>query len=240
MKYHDLHPWDVSPKEAKDIQESLRHRLQLEVAPKRVDTVAGIDVSHNWGSPHLYAAVVILDIKKGPPFPVIEQAVGSYKTTFPYISGLLSFREIPVVLKAWEKLSIRPDCIVCDGQGIAHPRRFGIASHLGLIVNLPSIGCAKSRLMGTYQEPPPARGEYVPLVSKEEIVGAVLRSRKGKKPIYISQGHKITLHRAVEIILSTCVGYRLPEPTRMAHRLVNQKRLSSYRGEAEKGKAKPT
>ncbi len=227
MDYQDFHRWDVSPKEAIHIQESLRHRLQLDIYPKRVDTVAGIDVSYNRGSHQLYAAIVTLDIKNGPPFPLIEKATGSYKTDFPYIPGLLSFREIPVVLKAWERLSIRPDCIICDGQGIAHPRRFGIASHLGLIVDLPSIGCAKSLLTGTYRDPPTPRGGQVPLVDKEEVVGAIIRSKKDVSPIYISQGHKITLHRAIEIVLSADTGYRLPEPIRMAHRLVNQKRLSS-------------
>ena len=220
------HPWRVSPREAIAIQHRLRPKLILDRAPPEVRVVAGIDVSYTRGSNRLYGAIVLLDLtapptKAQPAFPLLESAVAAMTVDFPYIPGLLSFREIPVVLKAWATLRRRPDCLICDGQGIAHPRRMGLAAHLGLLLDLPAIGCGKRRLIGRYDPPGPERGDIVPLIDGDETIGAVLRTRPGVKPLFVSQGHRMTLARAVEILLTTQVRYRLPEPIRAAHRLVN-------------------
>ena len=229
MEYRNLHPWNVTPKEAIEIQKVLRSHLILDKAPEKADLIAGVDVSADRGSNLLFAAVVVLDSrqKAADTFQVSEVATASEMTPFPYIPGLLSFREIPVVLKAWEKLKIRPDCLVCDGQGIAHPRRIGIASHLGLVVDTPSIGCGKTRLIGLHQAPGPGRGDRAPLIDRQEVIGAVLRTKEKVAPLYVSQGHRMTLDRAVEILLSCQTRYRLPEPTRIAHNLVNQFRRAA-------------
>lgn len=233
MDYRSLHPWDVSPKEAIQIQHRLRPRLILDKAPEAIKTIAGIDVSFTRGSHQLHAALVVLDLtqailkqngRKTATFPIVETTTASLTVNFPYIPGLLSFREIPVVLEAWAKLSIRPDCLICDGQGLAHPRRMGLASHLGLIVDLPSIGCGKTRLIGEERTPGRARGDRVALVDKDEVIGMILRTRKDVAPLYISQGHRMTLDRAVEIVLSCQKSYRQTEPIRMAHKLVNEAR----------------
>ncbi|MFQ5579964.1 MAG: deoxyribonuclease V [Nitrospiria bacterium] len=237
MDYQNLHPWSVSPVEAVQIQHRLRPKLILNRAPKKIKMIAGIDVSFQRGSNRLYAAIVVLGLDqdnskqrsmKPSPFHVDEKVTASLEVDFPYIPGLLSFREIPVVLKAWEKLKTRPDCLICDGQGIAHPRRFGLAAHLGLIVDLPTIGCGKTRLVGLYREPGPVRGAYAPLVDRGETIGRVLRSRERVKPLFISPGHMMTQERAMEVILSCQRGYRLPEPTRLAHQFVNQGRKGQW------------
>lgn len=229
MNFLDLHRWDVSPVEAIEIQNRLRRHLILDQAPAEIRTVAGVDVSNEIGSNRLFAAVVVFDLQHPQPkgFPVLEAATASLEIDFPYIPGLLSFREIPVVLKAWEKLQTRPDCLMADGQGIAHPRRIGIASHLGLITDLPSIGCGKTRLIGSHREPGPLRGDGSPLIDRGETIGAVLRTRDGVAPVFISPGHLMTLDRAVEIVLAAQIRYRLPEPTRMAHQLVNEARRAA-------------
>lgn len=229
MNYRTLHPWGVSPSEAIVIQKDLHSRLILDEAPQAIQTVAGIDVSFTRGQRRLFASIVVIDLTRpyresNRPFSIIETAVGSLEVDLPYIPGLLSFREIPVVLSAWKKLEHRPDCLVCDGQGLAHPRRMGLAAHLGLIVDRPSIGCGKTRLIGEYQAPGPNKGDRSSLVDREEIVGTVLRTRKRVKPIFISQGHRMTLEAAIKIILSCQVRHRLPEPIRMAHRLANEAR----------------
>jgi deoxyribonuclease V len=229
MNYLDLHRWDVSPVEAIEIQNRLRRQLLLDQAPAEIRTVAGVDVSNEIGSNRLFAAVVVLDLRHPQPkgFPILEMATASLEVAFPYLPGLLSFREIPVVLKAWEKLQIRPDCLMVDGQGIAHPRRIGIASHLGLLVDLPSIGCGKTRLIGTHREPGPLRGDWSPLIDRGETIGAVLRTRDHVAPVFISPGHRMTLDRAIEIALASQLRYRLPEPTRMAHQRVNEARRAA-------------
>lgn len=229
-----LHDWHVSPSEAMQIQQDLRHNLILDKAPETVNTIAGIDVSFSRGSKVLYAAIVLLDLSQAiftkngqriAGFTVLETATASLEVDFPYIPGLLSFREVPVILKAWKHLSRRPDCLMCDGQGIAHPRRFGLAAHLGLILDLPAIGCGKSRLIGDYQEPGPNRGDVADLIDKNEWIGAILRTRTGVKPVFISQGHRMTLERALEITSASLGRFRLPEPTRIAHQHVNEARL---------------
>ena len=173
------------------------------------------------GSDWLFAAVVVLRLHD---LQVIDTASATATVSFPYIPGFLSFRECPAVLQACEKLTVKPDCLVCDGQGIAHPRRLGIASHLGLWLDLPSIGCTKSLLVGAYREPGLKRGSTEPLIHRKEQVGVILRTKDNVSPVFVSPGHKITLKKAVEIVLACCTKYRLPEPTRRAHLLVNELR----------------
>ncbi|MBI3015411.1 MAG: deoxyribonuclease V [Candidatus Tectomicrobia bacterium] len=221
MNYLRLHSWNVSPKEAVQIQRRLAPLVKTSGRKKTLHTIAGIDVSYNRKDPLLHAGVVVLSCED---LEVLEVSCASGTVTFPYVPGLLSFREIPVVLKAWRKLKVRPDCILCDGQGLAHPRRFGLACHLGLVLDLPSVGCAKSRLLGTYEEPGFSRGSRSPLWDRGEEIGAVLRTQDGVAPVFVSVGHKITLDRAIDLVLSTCRRYRLPEPIREAHRRVNERR----------------
>lgn len=222
-----LHPWDVSPEEAIEIQKRLRVALDFTTEPEQIETVAGVDVSYEKGSNTLFAAVVVMRLQG---LEVVESATAIREATFPYIPGLLSFRESPAVLEAWSKLSRKPDCLICDGQGRAHPRRFGIACHLGLLLDLPSIGCAKSRLVGWYQEPGPRRGDVEPLYHQGEVVGAVLRTKEGVEPVFVSQGHKISLKKAIEVVLLSSTKYRLPEPTRRADLLVNELRRNRWKG----------
>src|SRR5215471_4809924 len=203
-----LHPWNVSLEEAIEIQNRLRSQLDLQSEPEKIETVAGIDVSYDKGSDWLFAAIVVLRL---PGLQLIDSAAATATVPFPYVPGFLSFRECPAVLQAWEKLHVQPDCLMCDGQGIAHPRRLGIASHLGLWLNLPSIGCAKSLLVGTYREPGEKRGSVMPLIHRKEQVGVVLRTKDRVAPVFVSQGHKISLNKAVDIVLACCTKYRLPE-----------------------------
>lgn len=217
-----LHEWDVSYEEAVAIQNDLRRRVSFSPLKNKVTTVAGADVSFGKGSDRLFAAIVVLGL---PSLEVVEFAVAEDVARFPYIPGLLSFREAPVVARAYEKLSRKPDVLMCDGQGVAHPRGLGLASHLGLLFDVPSIGCAKSRLCGTHDEPGLDVGDYTPLKLKGRTVGAVLRTREAVKPVYVSVGHRINLRGAVELVLRCGAGYRIPEPTRAAHHLVNDARL---------------
>ncbi len=158
----------------------------------------------------------------------LDLATATASADFPYIPGLLSFREAPAVIKAWNKLKTVPDCLICDGHGLAHPRRFGLACHLGLLLDLPSIGCAKSRLVGTHQEPRTRRGSIAPLLDQDEQIGVVLRTKDGVAPVFVSQGDRIGLDAAVQTVLATCHGYRLPEPQRRAHLLVTKMRLTAH------------
>lgn len=218
MKVRHLHSWDVSPAEAIRIQQNLRRRLVVVDAPGRVETVAGVDVSYDKRAPSVYAAVVIMRLRD---HAILETATAVQHATFPYIPGLLSFREAPVVLEAFTHIRRRPDCLLCDGQGIAHPRRFGLACHLGLLTDLPSIGCAKSLLVGAYREPARKRGSHRILIDKGDPVGIILRTRDGVQPVYVSPGYRMSLKRAREIVLRAHNGYRIPEPTRRAHHVVN-------------------
>ncbi len=217
-RFPGLHRWDVSPAEARAIQQRLRQRLILEDDFGPVATVAGVDVGFEDDGTLARAAVVVLD---HADLAVVEQAVGRCPTPMPYIPGLLSFREIPAVLAALEDLERLPDVLLCDGQGIAHPRRMGIASHLGLITGLPSIGVGKSRLIGTHGPVPAERGGWTPLVDGDEVIGAVLRSREGVKPIYVSPGHRVGLESAVRLVMDCVTRYKLPETTRAADRLAS-------------------
>lgn len=228
---HPLHSWDVSPAEAIALQKSLRARVLLQPLPHDIKLVAGADISYNRFSDVVYAAIVVLRL---PELSVVTTAGVVSTMKFPYIPGLLSFREAPSLLEAWEKLTVRPDVLVLDGHGLAHPRRIGIASHTGLLLDLPTIGCAKTLLTGKYQEPGPQAGNWSPLTDKGEMIGAVLRTKERVSPVFISPGHKADIPSAISLALA-CVRragpsgqqkskYRIPEPTRLAHLLVNAMR----------------
>jgi deoxyribonuclease V len=199
----------------------LRPRLVLRGGPRRVRLVAGADISHARHDDRLFAAVVLLAY---PSLEVLEEATAVGRATFPYIPGLLTFREGPLLLRAFRRLTGRPDLVLFDGQGIAHMRGFGLAAHLGLLLDQPSLGCAKSRLVGEHDEPEAAAGAQTPLVHEGRRVGAVVRTREGVKPMFVSPGHRIGVPAAVRWTLACCAGFRLPEPTRHAHRLANRLR----------------
>lgn len=221
MKIKTLHTWDVTYGEAVQIQEDLRKRLILsdDRHPSEIKTVAGADISYSRGDDLFFAAVVLLEY---PTMKVLETVSFSQRVTFPYIPGLLTFREGPPLLKAFEHLSRIPDVAIFDGHGIAHPRGIGLASHMGLFLDVPTIGCAKKKLTGLYDEPGTGRGDYGLLTLENETIGAAVRTKEKVKPVFISQGHKIGLTRAIDIALSCCTRYRLPDPTRKAHLEVNR------------------
>jgi deoxyribonuclease V len=227
-EYKILHSWDVTPDEAIKIQSKLRDLVKVENLKTKINYIAGADVSFDKGSNVVYAGIVVL---KFPELEEIEHSLIITEINFPYIPGLLSFRESPALIKAWEKIEVVPDVVVIDGQGIAHPRRFGIASHFGVLIDRPTIGCAKSLLVGRYDEPSEKAGSYSYLYDSGEIVGVALRTRDNVQPVFVSVGHKITLEESIEIILQTVKGFRIPEPTRHAHNLVNALR----RGEIKSG-----
>lgn len=218
MKLQHPHRWDVTPREAIAIQQQLRHLVRIEDCVGEVRRVAGVDVGFEQGTAVTRAAVAVLSL---PGLELQEHAIARRPTSFPYVPGLLSFREVPAVLEALQKLERPPDLLLVDGQGIAHPRRFGIACHLGVTSGIPSIGVAKSRLTGQHREVPDKRGAWVPLKDQDEVIGAVLRSRKGVRPVYISPGHCVTLETALEYVMQCVTRYRLPETTRQAHRLAS-------------------
>src|SRR5256714_15262689 len=225
-KLEQLHEWSLAPREAVELQKQLRARVRVVPLRKKVETIAGADISFNKFDPVVYAGVVVLRL---PLLEVIEEVGVVSETKFPYVPGLLSFRESPSVLEAWSKLKTEPDAVMFDGQGIAHPRRVGIASHVGLIIERPTLGCAKSVLVGKYEEPDDERGSWTELIDKGEVVGAALRTKTRVAPIYVSPGHLIDLQGAIDLTLACDGGYRQPEPTRRAHLLVNALR----RGEKE-------
>ena len=214
MKVERLHSWQVSIAQAMDIQIRLAAQVSRtgEVATPRF--IAGVDISVNKEEGMGIGAVVVLNY---PELKLVETKVVNEKLGFPYVPGLLSFRESPLILAACENLTLAPDLILVDGQGIAHPRRMGLASHLGLFLNTPTIGCAKSRLCGSHSVPGIEAGSYAEVVDKGEVIGAALRTRLGVKPVYVSIGHKVDLRTAIHWVLECCRGYRLPEPTRLAH-----------------------
>ena len=215
---HPANPWPVQVVEARAVQESLRGRIIAQDRFGKISTVAGIDVGFERHGTITRAAVVVLDIASLLP---VAQAVARQATRFPYVPGYLSFREVPAVLAAMEKLPAGPDLMLCDGQGLAHPRRFGLACHLGLLLDIPSIGVAKSRLVGAHKEVPEHKGGWTALEDSDEIIGAVLRTRAGVKPVYVSVGHRICLSTAIEYVLCCTTRFRLPETTRHAHRLAS-------------------
>lgn len=220
--YRSLHPWNVTRQEAEALQNRLR--AQVRVEPLDVDameTAAGADISFDKGSDTVFAGFVVLRL---PTLEVIERAGVRTTAAFPYVPGLLSFRESPPLLEAWEKLTLRPDALIADGQGLAHPRRFGIACHLGLLLDLPTVGCAKSLLRGAHGPVGDAPGDWTPLVDEGETVGAVLRLKAGVAPVYVSVGHRCDLESALALVRRCAGPTRVPETTRQAHRFVNELR----------------
>jgi deoxyribonuclease V len=211
------HKWTVTPRQAIAIQKQLASRVVKSRPRKAIRFVAGADAAFPKGGKQVVAAVVLWDLEQRI---VLEEHVAVRKLTFPYVPGLLSFREAPAVLAALRKLRQNPDCLMMDGHGLAHPRRFGIACHVGVICRTPTIGCAKSRLTGFHDEPDLARGSWTPLEDHAVTLGTVLRTRDGVKPVFVSVGHRIDLGTAEQVVLDCAVRYRLPEPTRLADRLV--------------------
>lgn len=220
MKLKILHPhrWDLTLDQAKKIQLELAQKVICENMVGKIEFVAGIDVGFDLKRNISKAAVAILSY---PDLELVEFTKAEMETDFPYISGFLSFREAPVIIEALKKSKISPDVILCDGQGIAHPRGLGIASHLGVITGIPTIGVAKSRLIGEYKPLGLEKGSSVPLKKNKEILGEVIRSRTNVKPLFISIGHKINLEKCLEIVWHCITKYRLPETTRWAHRLAS-------------------
>ncbi len=239
MQTKKLHSWDLSYSQARDCQKTLASKVWFTPLKKQPKLIAGIDCAFSKDGKKIIAAVVVLKL---PDFFPIETVYALRKVTFPYIPGLLSFREAPACIAAVEKLKNEPDLFIIDGQGVAHPRRLGLAAHLGLIFDKPTIGCAKSRLTGYFEDPPPEKGTYSFLKDKEstkrkasderratndETIGAVVRTRTNVKPVFVSVGNKCTLEDAIKITLGCTTKYRLPEPTRLAHQLVSRLRLKA-------------
>ncbi len=219
MQTKKLHSWNLSYKQAVDLQRRLASKVQFTPLKKSPKLIAGLDCAFTKDAQIIIAAAVVIKL---PDFDLIETTTASRKVTFPYIPGLLSFREAPACIAAAEKLKRQPDLFIIDGQGIAHPRRLGLAAHLGLFLDRPTIGCAKSRLTGTFEDPPLEKGTYSLLKDKKETIGAVLRTRAKVKPVFVSVGNKCTLKDAIKITLRCAARYRLPEPTRLAHQLVTK------------------
>lgn len=210
--------WPENVAEARTIQEQLRAKVITENRLGAVNLVAGADVGFEEEGKITRAAIAVLRL---PKLELVEQAIARQPTRFPYIPGYLSFREIPALLEALANITMTPDLILCDGQGLAHPRRFGIACHLGVLTGLPTIGVAKSRLIGTHDKPGAKKGSWTPLMDKAEVIGAVVRTRDKVSPLYVSVGHRIDLQTAIEYVLRCTTRYRLPETTRRAHRLAS-------------------
>jgi deoxyribonuclease V len=226
MRIHPLHSWDVTVAEATELQRELAAKVDVRPPLKRCELIAGADISYNRFSPTMYAAVVVLRMDD---LSIVEVRGAVSETTFPYQPGYLTFREAPALLQAFARVESEPDAIMFDGQGIAHPRRMGLASHVGLWLQKPSVGCAKSRLVGKFGTLPREAGSVAPLVHRGEEIGMVVRTKNGVQPVYVSPGHLIDTASSVDLVLRSCRGYRIPEPTRQAHLHVNALR----RGEAE-------
>jgi deoxyribonuclease V len=220
MKIDQRHEWPLTVEEAIAIQKQLQPEVITEDQLGQVRYVAGVDVGFEEGYAISRAAVAVLSF---PDLQVQETTLARRPTTFPYVPGFLSFREIPVVIDALEKVGTTPDLILCDGQGIAHPRRFGIACHLGVLADIPTIGVAKSLLVGKHDELPDEKGSWQPLKYRGGVVGAVLRSRTGVKPLYVSPGHRVSLPTAIDYVLRCTTKYRLPETTRLADKLASNR-----------------
>lgn len=218
------HDWNLSPRDAIALQKKLKDDVRLVPLKEEPRLVGGCDVSMNRFAKEGFAGFVTLTY---PELVVIDHAVVKDAIPFPYVPGLLSFREIPMLMKAWERLETKPDVLLVDGIGIAHPRRLGIASHLGLMLSIPTIGCAKSVLTGYHDEPGPEPGDVARLMDPKtgEVIGAALRTKRNVKPMFISPGHLITLEDAVRLVMRCVRAHRLPEPTRQAHNTVNAYRL---------------
>jgi deoxyribonuclease V len=216
MRVAGLHPWALGTADARNLQTALAAKVSRVDDFPEVRSVCGLDVGIRGGTARAAYAVMSF-----PSLDLIEENRVESAVSFPYVPGLLSFREIPALIPLLEGMGTEPDLVLCDGQGISHPRRFGLASHLGLLLDKPSIGCAKSRLVGSHDEPGSGKGDLAYLRDRGEVVGAVLRVRPLVKPLYVSIGHRISLETAVLIVLRCCRAYRIPEPLRRAHRLAS-------------------
>lgn len=218
----------ITPAEAKAIQRKLAGQVSQRpgFSLRQLKWVAGADVSYEKKADDGYAAIVVC---RYPELELVDVATADGKIDFPYIPGLLSFRELPLLEKAWKRLRRKPQVLVCDGQGRAHPRRFGLASHAGLVLGIPTIGCGKSRLIGEHQAPESCRGAQAGLYDGRERIGSVVRTRDGVKPLYVSIGHRVSLLQAVRLVLNLCRGYRQPEVIRFAHQEVNRLRVQAKR-----------
>jgi len=219
LKIHNLHNWNLTPKEAIALQKELAVKVLYRKFDKKIETIAGLDCAFTKDKKNVIACIIVLSRVN---FEIIEAAYEVLPVTFPYIPGLLSFREAPACLAAAKKLKIVPDTIIVDGQGTAHQRRFGIACHLGLFLDIPTIGCAKSRLIGDFNTPARQKGSVSPLTDKGEIIGSVVRTRDNVNPVFVSVGHKCRLEDAIRIVLECCIKYRIPEPSRIAHQTVTK------------------
>ncbi len=223
MEIQNLHDWNLTYSEAISLQKELANQVKHQKIKFKPETIAGLDCAFSKDGKQIITAIVVL---KFGNFEVLETVSSVQKVTFPYIPGLLSFREAPVCLAAVQKLKITPDVFMIDGQGIAHPRRLGLGAHLGLFFDIPTFGCAKSRLIGQFDEPAIEKGALSPLKDKNEIIGSVVRTRAKVKPVFISVGNKCLLEDAINITLSCATKYRIPEPTRLAHQYVSKLKLS--------------
>jgi deoxyribonuclease V len=224
MKIKRLHNWNLSISQAVALQKSLSSKVRMIRLRNQPKTVAGIDCAFSKDKKKIIACVVLLKL---PGFELIETVNTVQKLGFPYIPGLLSFREAPACIAAVEKLKHQPDAFLIDGQGTAHPRRFGLACHLGLFFDKPTIGCAKSRLIGSFEDPAIKKGSYSPLKDGQETIGAVVRTRTNVNPVFVSVGNKCMLDDAIKIVLNCTTKYRIPEPTRLAHQMVSILKLKT-------------
>lgn len=220
MKMSADYPWPVNLDEARAIQEQIRAQVLASDAFGSIRTVAGVDAGYS--GDRALAAVVVLAF---PSLQPLDYAVARRQISFPYVPGYLSFREAPAILDALASLRVTPDLLICDGHGLAHPRRCGIACHLGVLTDLPSIGCAKSLLVGAYEPPPDVRGAWTPLRHHDDVVGAALRTRPGARPVYVSIGHRVSLETAIQFVMACVTRYRLPETTRAADALASHGRI---------------
>jgi deoxyribonuclease V len=216
-----LHNWNLSPSEAVALQNEMRGQIELKPLDFEPQLIAGADLSFEIGSDTVYAGIVVLSF---PDLKIVEERGIVTQAPFPYVPGLLSFRESPAILEVWEKLQNKPDVLVLDGQGTAHPRRFGIACHLGLWLQIPTIGCGKTLLCGKFENLGEKRGEFAPLVHRKEVIGVALRTKNKVNPVFVSPGNLCDLDSAISLILRCDGGLKIPEPTRRAHLFVNRLR----------------
>jgi deoxyribonuclease V len=214
-----LHSWNVSSEEAIQIQEAFKDQIILKKTFSKIRTIGGGDAAYSKDGRLLFAAMVVLSF---PEMEILDTAKADGKTFFPYVPGLLSFREGPMLTEAFQRLKLKPDVMIYDGQGIAHPRRMGLASHMGLWLDLPSIGCAKTPLLEGYISPGPSRGSFEWIRRKGRKVGAVLRTKENVKPLFVSPGHRIDFLTSNQLVLESCKGFRFPEPLRKAHQLAER------------------
>jgi deoxyribonuclease V len=219
MHVDEPHPWNISVKQAREVQKSLARHIRIKRISRNIKIVAGCDVAYDKESERLIAGIVVLHY---PDLTIIEEVIISEPITFPYIPGYLSFREAPALLKLIKGYQNPIDLFIFDGHGIAHPRNLGIAAHIGVLIDKPSIGCAKKKLVGTYEIPDEQKGSQTDLIYKGRVIGRVLRSREKVKPIFVSVGHAVNLDDSVDFVLNCCSKYRLPEPTRLADIAVAQ------------------